>query len=55
MCPGCSYLTFLCGCAGVYALGAVAADRRRDRQRRDLFLGLFFEVRRYENLLSPLL
>ncbi|CAA6664999.1 unnamed protein product [Spirodela intermedia] len=38
-----SYLTFLCGCAGVYALGAVAADRLRDRQRRDLFLGLFFE------------
>uniref|UniRef100_A0A1D1YHD5 LanC-like protein 2 n=1 Tax=Anthurium amnicola TaxID=1678845 RepID=A0A1D1YHD5_9ARAE len=38
------HVTFLCGRAGVYALGAVAANYRGDRQRRDFFVGLFLEV-----------
>ncbi|ONK74122.1 uncharacterized protein A4U43_C03F3000 [Asparagus officinalis] len=37
-------LTFLCGRAGVYALGAVVANYRDDQARRDLFLDLFFEA-----------
>ncbi|XP_077249903.1 GCR2-like 1 [Tasmannia lanceolata] len=38
------HVTFLCGRAGVYALGAVVAKYRGDHQRRDLFLDLFVEV-----------
>ncbi|MQL73186.1 hypothetical protein Taro_005527 [Colocasia esculenta] len=40
----CRHVTFLCGRAGVAALGAVAANYRGDRQRCDFFLGLFHEV-----------
>lgn len=38
------HVTFLCGRAGVYAIGAVVAHYRNDHQRRHLFLGLFIEV-----------
>ncbi|XP_010937380.1 lanC-like protein GCL1 [Elaeis guineensis] len=37
-------VTFLCGRAGVYVLGAVAANYGEDTQRRKLFLDLFLEV-----------
>ncbi|KAJ8619112.1 hypothetical protein MRB53_015298 [Persea americana] len=38
------HVTFLCGRAGVYAIGAVVAHYRNDHQRRHLFLGLFIEM-----------
>ncbi|KAA8546777.1 hypothetical protein F0562_003206 [Nyssa sinensis] len=38
------HMTFLCGRGGVYALGAVVANYRRDHRKRDLFLDLFLEV-----------
>ncbi|KAK1288243.1 hypothetical protein QJS10_CPB19g01386 [Acorus calamus] len=44
------HVTFLCGRAGVYALGAVVGNYRDDLQRRDLFLQLFLEVAQEEAL-----
>lgn len=38
------HVTFLCGRAGVYAIGAVVAHYRNHRERRHLFLDLFVEV-----------
>lgn len=38
------HVTFLCGRGGIYALGAVAANYRKDRQKRDLYLDYFLEV-----------
>ncbi|GKV23464.1 hypothetical protein SLEP1_g33182 [Rubroshorea leprosula] len=38
------HVTFLCGGAGAYALGAVVAKCMGDHHRRDFFLNLFFEV-----------
>lgn len=38
------HLTFLCGKGGIYALGAVAASKMGDHQRRDHYLNLFLEV-----------
>ncbi|GLU13086.1 hypothetical protein SLE2022_297330 [Rubroshorea leprosula] len=38
------HVTFLCGGAGAYALGAVVAKCMGDLHRRDFFLNLFFEV-----------
>ncbi|GLJ46943.1 hypothetical protein SUGI_0990570 [Cryptomeria japonica] len=38
------HVTFLCGKAGVYALGAVVAKYKGDKQRSDFFFNLFWEV-----------
>lgn len=38
-------MTFLCGRGGVYALGAVVANYMGDLPKRDMFLGLFIEVK----------
>lgn len=37
-------VTFLCGKAGIYALGAVVAKYKGDSERKDFFLNLFCEV-----------
>lgn len=41
----CRHVTFLCGRGGVYALGALVANYMGNNRKRDLFLGLFNEVR----------
>lgn len=38
------HVTFLCGKAGAYAIGAVVANYRNDFQRRYVFLNLFVEM-----------
>lgn len=38
-------MTFLCGRGGVCALGAVVASYMGDLPKRDMFLGLFIEVK----------
>lgn len=39
-----SGVTFLCGRAGIYAVGAVAANYANELQQRNIFLNLFLEV-----------
>lgn len=38
------HVTFLCGRGGIYAIGAVVANRMGDRSRSDFFLNLFLEI-----------
>lgn len=38
------HVTFLCGKAGIYALGAVVSKYKGDNQRKDFFLNLFWEI-----------